>query len=72
MWKRNEASKIVLKFAASDALKILQTEVISECGGLLNVSMWMRLLFYAFNVCLTYSVTSTMNYHLKNRGGEFA
>ena len=31
------------KFAASDDLKILQAEVISECKGLLNVSMRMHL-----------------------------
>ena len=48
MWKRNEASKIVVKFAASDDLKILQAEVISEWGGLLNVSMRMRLTILCF------------------------
>ena len=31
------------KFAASDDLKILEAEVISECEGLLNVSMCMHL-----------------------------
>ena len=34
---------MILKFASSDDLKILQTEVISESEGLLNVSMRMRL-----------------------------
>ena len=34
---------MILKFAASDDLKILQVEVISECESLLNVSMRMRL-----------------------------
>ena len=29
---------MILKFAASDDLKVLQEEVISECEGLLNVS----------------------------------
>ena len=33
---------MILKFAASDDSKILQEEVISECGGLLNVSMRMH------------------------------
>ena len=34
---------MILKFAASDHLKILQAELISECEGLLNVSIRMRL-----------------------------
>ena len=34
---------MILKFAASNDFKILQAEVISECEGLLNVSMRMRL-----------------------------
>ena len=34
---------MILKFAASDHLKILQAELISECEGLLNVSICMRL-----------------------------
>ena len=34
---------MIQKFAASDDLKISQMEVISECEGLLNVSMRMRL-----------------------------
>ena len=34
---------MILKSAASDDLKILQAEVISECEGLLDVSMRMRL-----------------------------
>ena len=42
IWKQNETSKVILKFAASDDLKILQAEVISECEGFLNVSMRMR------------------------------
>ena len=29
---------MILKFAASDDLKVLQEEAISECEGLLNVS----------------------------------
>ena len=33
--------QVILKFAASDDSKILQPEVISECEGLLNVSMHM-------------------------------
>ena len=41
--QKNETSKMILKFAASDDLKILQAEVVSECEGLLNVSMRMRL-----------------------------
>ena len=43
IWKRNEASKIVLKFAVSDYLKILQAEMLSDCGGFFNVSLRMRL-----------------------------
>ena len=43
IWKQNETSKIILKFAASDDSKFLQTEVISECEGLLNVSTCMHL-----------------------------
>ena len=34
---------MILKFAASDHLKILQAELISEGEGLLNVSIRMRL-----------------------------
>ena len=34
---------MISKFAASDDLKISQVEVISECEGLLNLSMLMRL-----------------------------
>ena len=34
---------MIQKFAASDDLKISQVEVISECEGLLNVSMRMHL-----------------------------
>ena len=34
---------MILKFAASDDLKLLQAEVISECVGSLNVSMRMHL-----------------------------
>ena len=34
---------MILKFAASDDLKYLQMEVISECEGLLDVPMCMRL-----------------------------
>ena len=34
---------MIQKFAASDDLKISQVEVISECEGLLNVSMCMCL-----------------------------
>ena len=41
--KRNEASKVIKKFAASDNLKLLQVEVITEFEGLLNVSVHMRL-----------------------------
>ena len=36
---------MILKFAASDDLKILQAEVISECECLLNVSMHMLVIF---------------------------
>ena len=41
--KKNETSKMIQKFAASDDLKMLQAEVISECEGLLNVSVRMLL-----------------------------
>ena len=34
---------MIQKFAASDDLKISQVKVISECDGLLNVSMHMHL-----------------------------
>ena len=34
---------MILKFAVSDYLIILQAEPISECEGLLNVSILMRL-----------------------------
>ena len=54
---------MILKFAASDDLKLLQTEVISEREGcLIHLYAW-ALLFYACNFCLTYNLTSTMNYH---------
>ena len=62
---------MILKFAASDHLKILQVEVISECEGLLNVLCACTLLFYACNFCLTYNVTSIMNCHSKSKDKKF-
>ena len=41
---------MILNFGASDDLKILQAEVISEFEGLLNVSMRMRLTILFLNM----------------------
>ena len=50
---------MILKFAASDDLKILQAEVISECEGLLNVSMRMCLTI----LCLQFLSNLQFDFH---------